>query len=314
MQVIHYHDDSRPSRWHQPVLALGNFDGMHRGHQKIIERVRRGAAERGATAVAMTFDPHPSKIVRPDKAPPLLMTSEQKLAALDRAGMHGVAIIRFTPELAHWDPETFVRTVLVEWLHVAEVWVGANFLFGHDRAGTFSLLRSLGARYGFRAEKIDPVRYKDFVVSSTRIRRLITEGRVDEAGALLGHHYEIEGAVVQGQQRGRQLGFPTANLSPDNELVPPRGVYATAVVLGGMAYQSITNIGTRPTFDGDAEGAHVIETHVLNFDRDLYGTRLRLAFVQRLRDERKFDDLDGLKAQIQADRGQAQALFDRMGL
>ena len=160
----------------------------------------------------MTFDPHPSKIVRPDKAPPLLMTHQQKLDALARGGMHGVAIVRFTPELARWDPETFVRSVLVEWLHVAEVWVGANFLFGHDRSGNFSLLRSLGARYGFRAEKIDPVRYKDFVVSSTRVRRLITEGRVDEAGALLGHHYAVDGSVVQGQKRGRELGFPTANI------------------------------------------------------------------------------------------------------
>ena len=183
------------------MLALGNFDGMHRGHLKIIERVRRGAEERGATAVAMTFDPHPSKIVRPDKAPPLLMTKPQKLEALAHAGMHGVAVVRFTAELAQWDPERFVRTVLVEWLHVAEVWVGANFLFGHDRAGNFTVLRSLGARYGFRAEKIDPVRYKDFVVSSTRIRRLVGESRVDEAGALLGHYYTIDGSVVHGQHR-----------------------------------------------------------------------------------------------------------------
>ena len=207
MQVIHYPDDPRPARWHQPVLALGNFDGMHRGHLKIIERVRRGAEERGATAVAMTFDPHPSKIVRPDKAPPLLMTHQQKLDALARAGMHGVAIVRFTPELAQWDPEMFVRTVLVEWLHVTEVWVGANFLFGHDRSGNFSTLRSLGARYGFRAEKIDPVRYKDFVVSSTRVRRLITEGRVDEAGALLGHYYTIERNRRAGAAAGKGAGL-----------------------------------------------------------------------------------------------------------
>jgi riboflavin kinase/FMN adenylyltransferase len=312
MQVINYPDDPRPVRWHQPVLALGNFDGMHRGHLKIIERVHRVAEERGATAVAMTFDPHPSKIVRPDKAPPLLMTNPQKLEALARGGMHGVAIIRFTRELAQWDPETFVRTVLVEWLHVNEVWVGANFLFGHDRAGTFSMLRSLGARYGFRAEKIDPVRYKDFVVSSTRIRRLITEGRVDEAGALLGHHYAIDGAVVQGQQRGRGLGFPTANLCPENELVPPRGVYATTATLGGVAYPSITNIGTRPTFESGAES--VIESHLLDFDKDLYGSRLRLGFVQRLRDERKFDGVDALKTQIEGDRAQARDLFDRMGM
>jgi riboflavin kinase/FMN adenylyltransferase len=312
MQVIHYPDDARPARWQQPVLALGNFDGMHRGHLKIIERVRRGAEERGATAVAMTFEPHPSKIVRPDKAPPLLMTHQQKLEALARGGMHGVAIVRFTPELSQWDPETFVRTVLVEWLHVSEVWVGANFLFGHDRSGNFSLLRSLGARYGFRAEKIDPVRYKDFVVSSTRVRRLICEGRVDEAGALLGHHYSIDGSVVQGQKRGRELGFPTANLCADNELVPPAGVYATTVTLDGIVYSSITNIGIRPTFE-TAETT-VIETHVLNFDKDLYGARLRLGFVQRLRDEKKFDGIDALKAQIYADRARAQNLFDRMGL
>ena len=149
-------------------MALGNFDGLHRGHMKIIDRVRRRAGERGGTPAAMTFDPHPSRVLRPDKAPPLLMTTAQKLEALGRAGMQGVAVVRFTHELSSWDPERFVRTVLVEWLHVAEVWVGANFLFGHDRAGTFSVLRTLGARYGFRAEKIDPVRYKDFVVSAAR--------------------------------------------------------------------------------------------------------------------------------------------------
>ena len=240
------------------------------------------------------------------------MTHQQKLEALARGGMHGVAIIRFTPELAQWDPETFVRSVLVEWLHVAEVWVGANFLFGHDRSGNFSLLRSLGARYGFRAEKIDPVRYKDFVVSSTRVRRLIAEGRVDEAGALLGHHYALDGTVVQGQKRGRELGFPTANLCAENELVPPAGVYATTANIDGVAYPSITNIGTRPTFESGEE--NIIETHVLDFDKDMYGAKLRLGFVQRLRDEKKFDGVDALKAQIEADRARAKDLFDRMGL
>src|SRR5437660_902798 len=189
MDVIHFPDDQRPARWVQPVLALGNFDGLHRGHRKILDRVRRVAGERGAPSLVMTFDPHPPRIVRPDKAPPLLMTKIQKLDAFAEAGLQGAAIVRFTPQLSHWDPETFVRHVLVDWLRVAEVWVGANFLFGRDRTGNFSLLRALGGRYGFKAEKIDPVRYKDFVVSSTRIRRLIAEGRVDEAGALLGHQY-----------------------------------------------------------------------------------------------------------------------------
>ena len=182
METVHFPDQPCPSWITHPVLALGNFDGLHRGHLKIIERVKRGAAEHGGTPMALTFDPHPPRIVRPDKAPPLLMTTVQRLAALHHAGLQAVAVVRFTTELSRWDAETFVRRVLVDWLHVSEVWVGANFLFGHDRLGNFSLLRSLGHTYGFRAEKIDPVRYRDFLVSSTRVRRLVAEGRVDEAG------------------------------------------------------------------------------------------------------------------------------------
>ena len=307
-----YFPDDPPPRWNQPVLALGNFDGLHRGHMKIIDRVRRRAGERAGTPAVMTFDPHPSRVLRPDKAPPLLMTTEQKLEALGLAGMQGVAVIRFTPALSEWEPEQFVRTVLVEWLHVIEVWVGANFLFGHNRAGTFNVLRGLGARYGFRAEKIDPVRYKDFVVSSTRVRRLLSEGRVDEAAALLGHHFFIDGTVTRGAGRGRGIGFPTANVCTDNELVPPPGVYATMVTLDGIVYPSITNIGFRPTF-GDVDRV-TIETHLFQFDRDLYGQRLRLSFVQRLRDERAFPDVDALRAQIEADCRSAQRLFGRISL
>ena len=312
MDVIHFPDDVRPTRWVHPVLALGNFDGVHRGHRKILDRLRRVAIERGATAVVMTFDPHPPRVVRPDKAPPLLMTKAQKLEAIADTGVQGTAIVRFTRELSQWDPEMFVRTVLVDWLHVSEVWVGANFLFGHDRAGNFSLLRILGGRYGFRAEKIDPVRYKDFVVSSTRIRRLVTEGRVDEAGALLGHQYAIDGTVVKGDQRGRTLGFPTANLCTENELLPPHGVYATTTRVGEVVYASVTNIGTRPTVDDS--GRTTVETHIFNLDRDLYGVSVRLTFVQRLRDERAFESLDALRTQIAADCARARVLFDRLSL
>jgi riboflavin kinase/FMN adenylyltransferase len=301
MQIAHFPDDPSP-RWHNPVLALGNFDGLHRGHMKIIDRVRRRAGERAGTPAAMTFEPHP----------PLLMTKEQKLEALARSGMQGVAVVRFTRELSEWDPEMFVRTVLVDWLHVVEVWVGANFLFGHERAGTFSVLRSLGARYGFRAEKIDPVRYKDFVVSSTRVRRLVAEGRVDEAGALLGHHYFIDGSVSRGAGRGREIGFPTANLATCNELLPPAGVYATTVTMDDVVRPSITNIGMRPTF-GDVDRP-VVETHIFDSHGDLYGTTLRLSFVQRLRDERAFPDVDALRAQIEADARSARRLFGRISL
>src|SRR5262252_2821088 len=293
MDVIHFPDDARPQRWKQPVLALGNFDGVHRGHRKILDRLVRVASERGSTSVVMTFDPHPPRIVRPDKAPPLLMTKAQKLEAIAAAQVQGAAIVRFTPELSRWDPESFVRTVLVEWLRVSEVWVGANFLFGHDRTGNFSLLRALGARYGFRAEKIDPVRYKDFVVSSTRIRRLLGEGRVDEAGALLGHQYYIDGSVVRGDARGRTIGFPTANVCSDNELLPPHGVYATTARVAGVVHASVTNVGVRPTVD--ASGRTSVETHLFNFERDVYGTPLRVGFVQRLRDERRFESVEALR-------------------
>jgi riboflavin kinase / FMN adenylyltransferase len=312
MDAIHFPDDPRPSKWKHPVLALGNFDGVHRGHRKILDRLKRVADEHGATSVVMTFDPHPPRVVRPDKAPPLLMTMAQKLEAIEHAGVSGAAIVRFTRELSLWDPETFVRAVLVDWMRVAEVWVGANFLFGHDRSGNFTLLRSLGVRYGFKAEKIDPIRYKDFVVSSTRIRRLVGEGRVDEAGALLGRSYFVDGVVIEGDRRGTAIGFPTANLCTENELLPPHGVYATTATIDGIVRASVTNIGVRPTVDDT--GRTTIETHIFDFKRDLYGAAVRVGFVQRLRDERAFASLDLLRAQIGADCDRARVLFGRLSL
>ena len=311
MEVVHYPDDRSPG-WRSPVLALGNFDGLHRGHIKIIERIQRGASERAGTSVVLTFDPHPPRVLRPDKAPPLLMTKAQKLDALARAGVQGTAVVRFTPEMSQWDPDVFVQRVLVEWLRVSEVWVGADFLFGRERSGNFTLLRALGAQHGFRAEKIDPIRYKDFIVSSTRIRRLVSEGRVDEAGALLGRHYAIDGTIVEGAKRGREIGFPTANLSTENELIPPHGVYATMSTIDGKVFPSVTNVGQRPTV---GEGlATTIETHVIGQSVDLYGRAFHLAFVQRLRDERKFPDLDALQEQIAADVRRATRLFDRLSV
>jgi riboflavin kinase / FMN adenylyltransferase len=307
MDVIRYPDDPKPAHWQQPVLALGNFDGLHRGHMQIVQHVVRSAAERATTPLVLTFDPHPTRVIRPDGAPPLLMTTAQKVEVLERAGVKGIAIVRFTKAIASWDPETFVRLVLHEWLGVAEVWVGANFVFGHDRAGHFSALRELGRRYGFRAESIESVRYKEFVVSSSRARRLILEGRVEEAATLLGRYYFMDGIVVHGLQRGRLLGFPTANLDTDNQLVPPDGVYATFATLDGVVYPSVTNIGVRPTFH--LPSTIVVETHVLDMDRDLYGAPIRVAFAHRIREERTFDGVEALKAQIAADCESARALL-----
>ena len=312
METIHFPDDPRPPWLVHPVLALGNFDGLHRGHLKIIERVKRGAAEHGGTPMAMTFDPHPPRVVRPDKAPPLLMTKAQRLEALHRAGMQCVAVVRFTRELSQWDPETFVRTVLVEWLRVSEVWVGANFLFGHDRSGNFSLLRTLGQRYGFRADKIDPVRYKDFVVSSTRIRRLVAEGRMDEAGALLGHPYYVDGTIVEGKRRGREIGFPTANLADRQRA----GAAARRLRDDDDDRRHRARRG-----DQHRRAADVRRDRRRPSRRTCWATRatctarrVRLAFVQRLRDERRFEDVDALRAQIEADQRRAERLFSRLSV
>jgi riboflavin kinase/FMN adenylyltransferase len=305
MEISYFPDSQRP-HWPTPVVALGNFDGLHRGHQKIIERVKRSASERGGTPVALTFDPHPPQVLRPDKAPKLLMTLDQKLEAFERAGIRGVAIVRFTPDLSRWEPELFVETVLIDWLGVSEVWVGANFLFGRERKGTYTLLKALGEDRGFRADKIDPVFYKDFVVSSTRIRRLVGEGRVDEAAALLGHHYFMDGVVVRGDGRGRTLGFPTANLESANQLLPAYGIYATIAIIDGVYHPAVTSVGIRPTI-GDAK--LTVETFLLDYHADLYGQSMRLSFVARLRDEAKFESLDALKVQIAADAAEARKLL-----
>lgn len=310
MQIAHFPDGPKP-KWPSPIVALGNFDGLHRGHQKLIEQVRVRAGERGGTAVVMTFDPHPPQVLRPDKAPPLVMTLDQKLEAFERAGLGAVAIVRFTRELSQWEPEAFVEKVLIEWLRAAEVWVGENFLFGRDRTGTFTLLRALGEDRGFRVEKIEPVRYKDFVVSSTRVRHLISEGRVDEAGALLGRQYSIDGIVVRGDGRGRELGCPTANLESPNALLPAYGIYASIATIGAVRHPSVTSVGVRPTI---GDGRLTVETHLLDGPQDLYGAHVRLAFVLRLRDERKFDGLDALKAQMSADCDVARGVLSRIAV
>ena len=265
MQVLYLPDAPRP-KWPSPVAALGNFDGLHRGHQALIAQVRTCRRARG-TAVAVIFDPHPPQVLRPDKAPPLLMTLEQKLAAFERAGLGGVAIVRFTREVSRWEPEAFVETRPVKWLRVAEVWVGENFLFGRERTGTFTLLRALGEDSGFRTEKIEPVRYKDFVVSSSRVRHLLAEGRVDEAGALLGHPTSSRG-VVRGDGRGRQLGVPDRESATRTRLLPAYGIYATRAAVDGVWHPAVTSVGVRPTI-GDSR--LTVETHLLDGTHDLYG-------------------------------------------
>ena len=308
MEIIRYPDDPRPASWRSPVLALGNFDGLHRGHTTIVNRVIEAARDRGRTPVLLTFDPHPRRITRSEEAPRLLMDTARKIEALTHSGLAGVAIVRFTYELSQWTPETFVKAVLVDWLGVSEVWVGANFLFGHDRAGDVATLHALSLRYGFVAGKVDSVLHNGTIVSSSRIRILIAEGQVDEAAALLGHRHDIDGTVVAGDGRGRQIGFPTANLDTANQLLPKRGVYATIARVDGTDWPSVTNIGRHPTF-GESD-ALLVETHLLDGGRDLYGKRVRLSFVERLRDEQAFSSTEALQARISADCQRARALLN----
>ena len=307
MEIIRYPDDPRPASWRSPVLALGNFDGVHRGHMAIVNRVVQAAGDRDATALLLTFDPHPRRVTRPDEAPRLLMTTAGKIEALEHSGLAAVAIIRFTRELSQWTPDTFVKAVLVDWLGISEVWVGANFLFGHDRAGNVSTLQALGLQYGFSAGTVDSVLYQGTIVSSSRIRALVAGGEVGEAAELLGHWHSIDGTVVAGDGRGRDIGFPTANLDIDNVLLPKGGVYATLAGVGGRQWPSVTNIGRHPTFV-EAE-TQLVEVHLLDGGRDLYGEHVRLSFVQRVRDEQKFGSVAALQAQIAADCERARALF-----
>ncbi len=312
MKIVRYPDDPPIFSDRPPIAALGNFDGVHRGHQRILERVLQHARQRGTSACVVTFDPHPPRVVRPDKAPALLMTLDQRLEALEQLGLDCAAIIRFTHELASWEPEQFVERVLVKWLRVGEVWVGENFLFGRERSGNFSLLRLLGQQSGFAVEKIEPVRYREFVVSSTRVRRLVAEGRMDEAASLLGHGYFIDGIVVEGDRRGRTIGFPTANIRTRNELLPPNGVYASLLRVDGVLHPSVTNVGVRPTVGVQASAT--VETHVLDGCHQLYDRAVRLFFTERLRDERRFDGIEALRTQIGLDCEAARGLFERLSL
>ena len=253
VRIIHFPDDRSAPGWRQPVLALGNFDGVHRGHAKIIQQVRRRADEQGAAAAALTFDPHPSRVVRPDKAPPLLMTGPQKLAALaEAAGWTASRWCGSPPSCRAGSRRPSSAPYSWSGCRSPRCGWGRTSSSGTSGPATSRGCGRWGARYGFRAEKIDPVRYRDFVVSSTRIRRLIAEGRVDEAGSLLGHHYMLAGTVARGDGRGRRIGYPTANLATDNALLPPNGVYAAAVLMEGDIHAAVTNVGVRPTFGGRA--------------------------------------------------------------
>ena len=310
MRLFHGYENAEIAR--PTVLTLGVFDGLHLGHQLIMRTVVERARAAGAVPTAVTFDPHPRAVLHPASAPPLLQTFDQKIEAFGVLGIEQAIVIRFTPEFARVRAEEFLRDVVHERLHAREVYLGRGFAFGHKREGDVELLRRVGERLGFRAGEVPEVRLRGQRISSSRIRELLAEGRVNLARRMLGRPYGVEGRVVRGQERGRTLGYPTANLLPQNRVIPARGVYVTATLIEGTWRRSVTNVGVRPTFGQDA--APSVETYVLGWGGDLYGDVVRVRFLHRLRPERRFSGVDELKRQIEADVMRAARYFGRRGV
>lgn len=302
-----------PLGWARPALTVGNFDGVHRGHQALLRVTVEEARALDGVAVVLTFDPHPARILSPERAPVALMTLEQKAATLAALGADRLAVLPFTAELARLPAEDFAERVLARALGARVVVVGSNFRFGHGRGGGIGLLGEQGARLGFRVRGAEPVFHEGAPISSTRIRQALARGAVEAARELIGRSYTLEGTVVHGAGRGRTLGLATANMAPENELVPGGGVYAAFCWLDGGApvrWPAVVNVGHRPTFGG---GATTVEAHLLGFDGDLYGRRIRLSFEARLREERPFAGADALVAQIHRDIEAARAALAAPG-
>ncbi len=294
------------------VLTLGVFDGLHLGHQRIMETVAERAAAVGAVPTAITFDPHPRAVLHPESAPPLLQTLDQRLANLELLGIEQAIVIAFDREFAQQPAEDFISAIIHDRLHAKEVHLGKDFAFGRGRGGNIKLLRKMSGELGFIAEEVPEVRLRGHRISSSRIRALLGEGSINLARRMLGRPYGVEGVIERGAQRGRTIGFPTANLRPHNRVIPKYGVYATATLVDGTWRRSITNIGVRPTFENDAEPS--IESFIFDFEGDLYGDVLRVRFLHRIRDERKFNGIDELRAQIERDTARARNYFSRPGV
>jgi riboflavin kinase/FMN adenylyltransferase len=310
MRLFHGTDNAEIAR--PTVLTLGVFDGLHLGHQLIMRTVVERARACGAVPTVITFDPHPRAVLHPESAPPLLQTFDQKIEAFGVLGIEQTVVVRFTRAFAHMRAEEFLRDVVHERLQAREVYLGRGFAFGYGREGNIELLRRMSAQLGFHADEVPEVQLRGQRISSSRIRELLSQGRVNLARRMLGRPYGVEGRVVRGHERGRTIGFPTANLHPQNRVIPAGGVYVTATLIEGAWRRSITNIGARPTFEQDAQPS--IETYVLDWTGDLYGDVVRVRFLHRLRAERKFDSVAALQRQIDYDVARARRYFTRHGV
>lgn len=282
-------------------MTVGNFDGVHLGHQAMLRDVARRAGELGAPAVVVTFEPHPVKVLHPESAPRMIQTLRQREEAIEACGIDALILVPFTRDFSLTPAEDFIRDLLVKRLAVREVQVGEHFMFGRERGGNMEVLRRIGDAAGFTVTGIADVTHAAAAISSTRIRNAILEGDVASANALLGRAYAMDGLIAKGDRMGRKIGFPTMNLKPDNELYPKDGVYFTSVRIESFerTFPCVTNIGRRPTVYEDF--ATTIESYILDFSSDVYGERVRLSFFDRVRDEQTFPSMLDLTAQIKRD-------------
>lgn len=280
------------------VATIGNFDGVHLGHRKIFRTVVQAAREHNCLSAIVTFDPHPLKFLAPDKAPPLINTEDEKERLVDASMVDYLIPLPFDNRLASIDPESFVRDILVQQLGVQRLIVGYDYSFGRGRSGTAETMKLLGTKYGFDVAILEPFVTGGQIHASTHVRRLIEGGKVADVVAFLGRHFNLEGEVVHGAKRGAKIGFPTANVATRKELLPCEGVYTVKVKYNETIYDGVVNIGWNPTFSGELK---TVEVHILNFCKEIYGERVRIYFIDRLRDEMKFASVSELIAAIERD-------------
>jgi riboflavin kinase/FMN adenylyltransferase len=295
---------SMPKTFSNSIITLGNFDGLHLGHQELIRMIIARAREKGAASIVVTFRPHPLKILAPEKCPPLISIYEEKIRLFEELGIDVLVKIPFTLDFASMPPEDFVKNILCGKLGAKEIFVGSNYRFGKGRQGDVQSLRELGKKYGFSVNEVEQVSLMGEVISSTKIRNMLKDGEVEHAARLLGRNYAINGIVVKGDGRGRALGFPTANIAPRHAIIPANGVYAVRIFVRDRFYEGIANIGSRPTFN---KQGLTIEVNIFNFDEDIYGEDISLYFIKRIRAEKKFEGADALIRQINSDIAEAKA-------
>jgi len=285
-------------RFTSSIITLGNFDGLHLGHQELIKKIIQRAEETASLSMVVTFRPHPLKILAPEKCPPLISIYEEKIQLLEKLGIDVLVKIPFTLDFSAMEPREFVKDVLCDLLGAKEIFVGYNYRFGKGRKGDIRMLRNLGEEFGFVVREIEQVSLNGEVISSTRIRQLLKSGDVEHAAKFLGRHYVLCGIVIKGDGRGRGLGFPTANIASRHAIIPGNGVYAVRLFVRDKHYNGIVNIGMRPTFDAKSLA---IEVHIFDFDEDIYGEEVSIYFMRRIREEKKFKDAESLIRQITKD-------------